>query len=124
MSVTRRGNTIILNMPEDITFNTGSHQLKPRFYRTLNSVAIVLRKYDRTTVLVNGHTDSDGGITYNQRLSERRAQTVSNELMNKGVSPGRLVARGFGKTQPIASNNTAAGKALNRRVEIHIVGQR
>jgi outer membrane protein OmpA-like peptidoglycan-associated protein len=124
VSVTRQGNNIILNMPEDITFSTGSSQIKSGFYRTLNSVAIVLRKYNRTTVLVHGHTDSVGGTSYNQDLSERRAGAVSNQLASGGVAPGRLVPRGFGETRPIASNNSAAGRAQNRRVEIHIAAPR
>jgi outer membrane protein OmpA-like peptidoglycan-associated protein len=118
--VTRRGDQIILNMPEDITFTSGSSRLKSGFDRTLNSVALVLRKYDRTTVLVNGHTDSDGSSSSNMDLSNRRALTVSNFLASRGVNSGRLVARGFGESQPIASNNSSAGKARNRRVEIHI----
>lgn len=124
VSVSRRGNNIVLNMPHDITFNSGSDRIKPSFSRTLNSVAIVLRKYSRTTVLVNGHTDSDGGTSYNRRLSQRRASAVSNSLASSGVSGGRLVTRGFGESQPIASNATASGKAMNRRVEIHIAPRR
>lgn len=124
VSVTRQGNNIILNMPEDITFSTGSSQIKPGFYRTLDSVSTVLRKYDRTTVLVHGHTDSVGGTSYNQGLSERRASSVSGYLANRGVSPGRLVPQGFGETRPIASNDSAAGRAQNRRVEIHIAPRR
>nr|NIP96383.1 OmpA family protein [Akkermansiaceae bacterium] len=110
VSVTRRGNNIILNMPHDITFDVDKDRIKSGFYRTLNSVAIVLRKYDRTTVLVNGHTDSDGSAYYNMGLSERRARSVADALSSKGVQPGRLVVRGFGESQPIASNSSAAGK--------------
>lgn len=120
VSVTRQGQNIILNMPHDITFDVARDRIKPGFYRTLNSVAIVLRKYDRTAVLVNGHTDSDGGTSYNQGLSDRRARSVANHLSNQGVHPSRLIARGFGESHPIASNRSAAGKAKNRRVEIHI----
>ena len=120
VSVTRSGNNIILNMPHDITFSSGSNTLRSSFYRTLNSVAIVLKKYDRTTVLVNGHTDSDGSASSNQGLSERRARAVSNHLSSQGVQGGRLVARGYGERHPIASNSSSSGKAKNRRVEIHI----
>ena len=120
VSVTRQGNNIILNMPHDITFNTGSAQIKSSFSRTLSSVGIVLRKFNQTTVLVNGHTDSDGSAFYNMGLSRDRANSVSNALATQGVHPSRLVARGYGESQPIASNNSAAGKARNRRVEIHI----
>ncbi|MEC9054963.1 MAG: OmpA family protein [Verrucomicrobiota bacterium] len=120
VSVTRQGNNIILNMPHDITFNTGSAQIKGSFSRTLSSVGIVLRKFNQTTVLVNGHTDSDGSAFYNMGLSRDRANSVSNALATQGVHPSRLLSRGFGESQPIASNNSAAGKARNRRVEIHI----
>ena len=120
VSVTRQGNNIILNMPHDITFNTGSSRIKASFSRTLSSVGIVLRKFNQTTVLVNGHTDSDGSAFYNMGLSRDRASSVSNALAGQGVHPSRLVARGFGESQPIASNNSPAGKSKNRRVEIHI----
>lgn len=120
VSVSRRGNNIVLNMPHDITFNTGSARVKSSFQRTLNSVGIVLRKFERTTVLVNGHTDSDGEASYNMALSRDRATAVSQQLASNGVHSGRLVARGFGESQPIASNSSASGKAQNRRVEIHI----
>lgn len=120
VSVTRQGQNIILNMPHDITFDVARDRIKPDFYRTLNSVSIVLRKFDRTAILVNGHTDSDGGTSYNQSLSQRRARSVADHLSNKGVHPSRLIPRGFGESHPIASNRSAAGKAKNRRVEIHI----
>lgn len=121
VSVTRNGNNIELNMPQDITFNVGGSQLRSEFVNTLDSVALVLAKYDKTQVQVNGHTDSDGGLSYNQQLSEQRASTVSNFLASRSVNPQRLITRGFGETQPIASNNSSNGKALNRRVEIFIV---
>ncbi|MBL49363.1 MAG: cell envelope biogenesis protein OmpA [Roseibacillus sp.] len=120
VSVSRQGNNIVLNMPHDITFNTDSSRIKSDFYRTLNSVGIVLRKFERTAVLVHGHTDSDGSASYNMGLSRDRAYAVSNHLAGTGVHPGRLVARGFGESRPIASNTSASGKARNRRVEIHI----
>ena len=120
VSVTRSGNNIILNMPHDITFNTASSQIKASFSQTLSSVGIVFRKFNQTTVLVNGHTDSDGSAFYNMGLSRERASAVSNALASQGVDPARLVTRGFGESQPIASNDSAAGKARNRRVEIYI----
>lgn len=121
VSVTRNGNNIELNMPQDITFNVAGSQLRSEFVDTLDSVALVLNKFDKTLVQVNGHTDSDGGLSYNQQLSEQRATTVSNFLASRQVNPQRLITTGFGETQPIASNNSAAGKAQNRRVEIFIV---
>ena len=121
VSVTRQGNNIILNMPQDITFGSGQASLRPEMASTLNSVALVLNKFDQTSVTVRGHTDSDGSHAYNQNLSENRALSVSNYLANQRVNGQRLITQGFGETQPIASNNSSAGKAQNRRVEVHIV---
>lgn len=123
VSVTRQGNDIILNMPHDITFDVARDELRPEFANTLNSVAIVLNKYNQTTVTVDGHTDWDGGTAYNQGLSERRAQRVANYLTSQRVNPQRFVVRGHGEAYPIADNNTSQGKALNRRVELRIAPQ-
>lgn len=120
ISVTRAGDRIILNMPSNITFATDQDQVVPQFYPTLNSVAIVLRKFDRTLIDINGHTDSTGGLDYNQALSERRAQSVAGYLNSQGIDPRRVSALGFGPSQPLASNSTPDGRAQNRRVEITI----
>ena len=120
VSVTRVGDNIQLNMPADITFATASSQITPGFYQTLNSVALVLNEYDRTTISVLGHADARGRDAYNQTLSEHRALSVSQYLAGQGVDGQRLRAIGFGETQPIADNQTAEGQRLNRRVEIII----
>ena len=120
VSVTRVGDRIILNMPSAITFDTDQDAVKQEFYQTLNSVAIVLRKFNRTLVDVNGHTDSTGGAQHNQDLSERRATSVASYLGSQGIDPRRMSAVGFGSTQPVATNATEAGRAQNRRVEIQI----
>jgi outer membrane protein OmpA-like peptidoglycan-associated protein len=121
VSVTRQGDNIILNMPSNITFDTDRSEIKPQFYDTLNSVAIVLNEFDRTRVDVYGHTDSDGSDSYNYDLSQRRAGSVAQYLTSQQVNPGRLGVQGLGESRPIASNATPDGKALNRRVEIVIV---
>jgi len=121
VGVTRVGNDIILNMPHDITFDVAKDTIRSDFAGTLDSVALVLNKYNRTLVNVDGHTDSDGGSSYNQGLSERRASSVAGYLSSRRVDPRRLIVRGFGESRPVASNNTASGKAANRRVEIRIV---
>jgi len=121
VSVTRVGDNIVLNMPSNITFDTDQSNLKPQFYDTLNSVAIVLREYDRTLVDVVGHTDSDGSSDYNLQLSQRRASAVARYLTAQQLNPNRFAVEGRGKAEPIASNATAQGKAQNRRVEITIV---
>lgn len=120
VSVTRMGDTIILNMPSNITFDTDRSEIKPQFYDVLNSVAIVLNEFDRTLVDVTGHTDSDGSDGYNQDLSERRAGSVAEYLVAQGNNYRRFQVLGMGETQPIASNATPDGKARNRRVEIQI----
>ncbi|MCM2477151.1 OmpA family protein [Rhizobium sp. CG5] len=120
ISVTRVGDRIILNMPSNITFATDQDQVMPQFYATLNSVAIVLRKFNKTLIDVNGHTDSTGSAAHNQALSERRAYSVANYLSSQGVDQRRVSALGFGPSQPVASNASPDGRAQNRRVEIQI----
>jgi outer membrane protein OmpA-like peptidoglycan-associated protein len=120
VSVTRNGDSIVLNMPSNITFPTDQDAVLAGFYPTLNSVALVLKKFDKTLIDVNGHTDSTGSHEHNQALSERRASSVANYLASQGVDARRMSAVGFAETQPIASNATAEGRAQNRRVEIMI----
>ncbi len=121
VSVTRVGDSIVLNMPSNITFDTDKDNLKPEFRPVLKSVALVLQEFNQTVVDVAGHTDSDGSDTYNQDLSERRATRVADFLVRNGNDSRRFQVMGEGEAQPIASNSTPEGKAENRRVEIRIV---
>jgi outer membrane protein OmpA-like peptidoglycan-associated protein len=121
VKVERDGDKVNLIMPGNITFATGSSAVASSFYEVLNSVALVIKEYDRTLVVVAGHTDSVGSESTNQRLSEQRAQSVSAYLKSRGIKSVRLETVGFGERSPIASNATAAGKELNRRVEITLV---
>lgn len=118
VSVTRSGDNIILNMPSAITFDVNSSALKPNFFNVLDSVVLVLKEYESTLVTVAGHTDSSGADDYNMTLSQQRAQTVAQYLNNQGVVAERLAAVGYGESRPVAGNDSAEGKALNRRVEI------
>ncbi len=120
VSVTRVGDRIVLNMPSNVTFATDQDQVIPPFYPTLDSVAIVLNKFNRTLIDVNGHTDSTGSLAHNQGLSERRAVSVANYLAGRGVDQRRMSTMGFGPSQPIASNAAPDGRAQNRRVEVMI----
>jgi len=122
VGVVYRDNMIVVTMPQDILFAVDSASLRPDLRRDLATVAASLRSYPDTTVIVTGHTDNTGSAAYNQTLSERRAEAVAGELIANGVPGRRIVARGAGLTQPIASNATAAGRAQNRRVEIVIRG--
>jgi outer membrane protein OmpA-like peptidoglycan-associated protein len=121
VSVVRDGNNINLIMPGNITFSSGNANIDQSFLSVLDSVVLVLKEFDKTLVVVAGHTDSSGSETLNQSLSERRAQSVSTYLGSGGVIIDRLEVIGFGETQPVASNQTDAGKELNRRVEITLL---
>ncbi|WP_326522906.1 OmpA family protein [Sphingomonas sp.] len=121
VQVTRQGDDLVLNMPAGITFAFNDASVQPQFRPTLDQVAGVLAQYNQTYVDVYGHTDSVGSDAYNQTLSERRAAAVADYLAGRGVQSARLGTRGFGKTQPVASNDTETGRAANRRVEIKIV---
>lgn len=121
VSVTRIGDNITLNMPGNVTFATDSSDLSPAFFSVLNSVGKVLGEFDKTVVEVAGHTDSTGSDSYNQSLSERRAQSVSSYLASQGVIQQRLIIVGMGEARPVADNTTASGRQANRRVEITMV---
>jgi outer membrane protein OmpA-like peptidoglycan-associated protein len=118
VSVTRMGDNITLNMPGNITFKTDSSDLNSSFFSVLDSVSLVLKEYEKTIVEVAGHTDSTGTDQYNQALSERRAQTVATYLAGKGVMQQRMIPVGAGEGRPVATNDTADGRQLNRRVEL------
>lgn len=121
VSVVRDGDSIRLIMPGNITFKTDSSDINAGFYATLNSVAKVLNKYDNSTVMVLGYTDSTGSAEYNQTLSQQRANAVAAYLQGQGVKSSRFEIMGLGSSNPIASNTTAEGRQQNRRVEIKII---
>ena len=120
VSVTRHGDSIILNMPGNVTFNTDSSNISANFYNVLGSVAKVINEYEKTYVDIYGHTDSVGQASYNMNLSQQRAESVSRYLQSQQVLPQRIVTRGVGEDHPVASNDTAEGRAQNRRVEIKL----
>ena len=120
VSVTRRGNEIILNMPGNVTFDTAQSAIKPNFYQVLNSVGLVLNEFNRTIVDVDGHTDNVGSDSSNVDLSRRRARSVAEYLASRKIDPRRLSMSGFGESRPIASNASSTGRSQNRRVEIRI----
>ena len=119
--VQRDGNNINLIMPGNVTFPTDGRDIRSNFYPVLDSVALVLKEYNKTQVAVAGYTDSQGSNAYNQRLSEDRASSVASYLVNRQINSLRFDTVGFGERNPIASNNTEQGRALNRRVEITIL---
>lgn len=121
VQVRRNGDQLDLIMPGNITFNTNEFSIRQDFYPVLDSVAQVLYKFVDTRLQVIGHTDSTGARDYNYNLSNRRATSVSNYLATQGVDQNRLIVQGMGPDQPIASNDTDSGRAMNRRVELQIV---
>src|SRR5690606_14386987 len=121
VSVSREGDNIRLNMPSGITFGVDRDEVRSEFYPTLESVAVVLKEYDKTNVRIVGHTDSTDSDSHNQTLSERRAHSVSQLLISHGIASGRVWTNGYGERYPIASNDTEQGRQANRRVEIELV---
>jgi len=119
-SIQRNADTLALTFKSETMFDVNSTQLKPSAYDEMFRVSKVLNQYPQTTLLIAGHTDSTGTEQYNQQLSERRAEVVKNALAGNGVNPARVRTIGYGESKPIASNDTEAGRQLNRRVEITI----
>ena len=120
ISVTNTGDYLVVNMPQDVLFNTDSATLRPDLTRDIKAVAANLLRYPNSQIEVIGHTDNSGSAAYNQDLSQRRAVSVANVLRESGVPNGRIAAFGRGEDQPITSNMTPQGRAQNRRVEIII----
>lgn len=111
---------IDLVMPGNITFAFNDATLNPAFTGTLDKVAQTLVQFDQTSINLSGYTDSVGSDSYNLNLSKQRAASVANYLVSKGVPANRINVAGFGKANPVASNDTDAGRAQNRRVELTI----
>ena len=120
VQVVRIGKDIRLIMPGDITFENDRSDIRSGFYNTLNSVAIVLNKFNKSTVKVAGYASSTGEAMHNQELSEQRARSVADYLIAQRVDANRLMSVGYGARFPVASNATRDGQSRNRRVEITI----
>jgi outer membrane protein OmpA-like peptidoglycan-associated protein len=119
-AVTREGNLLSVTFKGDVTFDTNSAELRSGLYNEINRVAGVLNQYPDTLIRVEGHTDSRGSDEYNMDLSKRRANNVKTLLVMRGVAENRIEVAGYGKTMPVATNDTEAGRQKNRRVEIRI----
>ena len=118
--VERVGEGIKITFASGILFATNSSSLTADAASNIDQLAATVKKYADTNVVIEGHTDSSGSDAINQPLSERRAQAVANEISNQGVETGRITSTGYGSTQPVGDNSSAAGKAANRRVEVAI----
>jgi len=110
--------TLLVHFASDVLFDVDSAVLSGRSRSALDQAAGVFLEFPKTAVVVQGHTDATGGEVHNQDLSERRAVAVRNYLVGGGVDPSRMTALGYGEGQPVASNETAEGRAMNRRVDL------
>lgn len=121
VEVTRTSdNQLKLNIPNDISFDTGSSAIKPELRNVLTQFAQGLKDAPETRLRVIGHTDNTGGDAVNMPLSRDRASTVRNFLVDRGISSSRIETEGRGAQEPVASNASTAGRAQNRRVEIYL----
>jgi outer membrane protein OmpA-like peptidoglycan-associated protein len=109
-----------ITMTSQTAFDTNSTAIKPAFYSTLDKLADVVVRYNKTTLTVVGHTDNVGSDKYNEDLSHRRAHSVAQYFESKRVNSLRLATAGKGEKEPVASNGSEAGRQLNRRVEIYV----
>jgi len=122
-SLKREQDILILTFKADVLFDVNSTAVKPGAQTEIRRVADVLYRYPETRIRVEGHTDSTGGEAYNQTLSERRAESVKNELVAQNIQAERIQTIGFGLTRPVATNETPEGRQQNRRVQIFITPQ-
>jgi outer membrane protein OmpA-like peptidoglycan-associated protein len=118
--IERIGEGIKVTFPSGILFPFDSSELQPAARENLGDLSQSLVRYPNTEVLIVGHTDSMGSDSYNQALSERRADSAASYLVSRGVTRNRIRAEGLGETEPVASNDHETGRALNRRVEVAI----
>jgi outer membrane protein OmpA-like peptidoglycan-associated protein len=119
-AVRREGDLLAITLKGDVSFDLDSDVVRPGLYNELDRIAEIMIKYPQTSIQVEGHTDSTGSETYNQKLSERRASSVKNLLVQRGVQAQRVHILGFGESRPVATNTTPVGRQMNRRVEIRI----
>ncbi|WP_421796854.1 OmpA family protein [Haliscomenobacter sp.] len=122
--VERVGESILVTFDSGIMFDVDSYALKASTKANLDKMAETMKEYDKTEIIVMGHTDATGSDEHNQKLSENRAASVSRFLQQNGITAKRVTTKGFGEQKPVASNNTASGREQNRRVEIAIVASK
>lgn len=122
IEIERQKNEILkLTMSSQVSFDFNSATIKSTFYSPLDKIAGIMRRYPKTQIVVVGHTDDVGSEEYNLQLSLKRANAVADYLIEQGVEEYRLGTEGHGEIEPVATNDTPAGRAQNRRVEIFVV---
>lgn len=123
-TVERVGEGILITFNSGLQFNLNSFELQPATKTNLDELSNTLNKYSDTDILIEGHTDNSGDDAYNMTLSDKRATAVKDYLKSKGIKGGRIDTKGYGETQPLETNDTEAGRARNRRVEVAIVANK
>jgi outer membrane protein OmpA-like peptidoglycan-associated protein len=119
-AIRREGDLIAISLKGDVTFDFDSAVVRPGLYTEIDRISNILNRYPQTVISVEGHTDSTGSEEYNMQLSGRRAESVKNLLIQRGVAPSRVLTVAFGEANPVATNETDYGRAMNRRVEIKV----
>ena len=119
-SIQREQDILAITLKSDFSFDFDSAVIKPGAEDEIARIAAVLIKYPQTNISIEGHTDSKGAEEYNMDLSTRRAEAVKTSLIGRGLAPSRLRTLGFGESKPLATNDTEAGRQINRRVRIVI----
>ncbi len=116
----RTDHGLLVNLRSELLFETDSAVLTEEAIAQVSRVGDILAKYPEDRIRIEGHTDSQGTAPYNEQLSLRRAEAVARVLSSRGVQPGQILVLGMGEQQPVASNDTASGRSVNRRVQLHI----
>ena len=119
-TVERVGEGILITFNSGLVFDTDSYNLRETTKNNLADLSATLKKYDDTNILIEGHTDNTGEQTYNQKLSENRADAVESFLVQQGIKDSRVTTKGYGENQPLDSNDSETGRQKNRRVEVAI----
>jgi outer membrane protein OmpA-like peptidoglycan-associated protein len=119
--IQREQDNLSITFRSDLLFDVNSANLRPPAFDEVSRLAHLLNRYPETRVQISGHTDSTGSEQHNMQLSERRAHSVMDALIDRGVYAGRITAVGYGESRPIASNATERGKQLNRRVHVLLI---
>jgi outer membrane protein OmpA-like peptidoglycan-associated protein len=119
-AIRREGNLLAVTLKGDVTFDYDSSVVKPGAFSEIDRIGNVMMQYPDTVIRVEGHTDSTGSEEYNLELAARRAAAVKNQIVQKGIDSSRIETVTFGESSPIATNDTQAGRQMNRRVEIKI----
>lgn len=119
-TVERVGEGILITFDSGLLFDVDKSDIQTATKSNLDQLSQTLKKYDDTNILVEGHTDATGEESYNKKLSDKRASSVEDYLVTTGVANGRITTKGYGESQPVADNDTEAGRRQNRRVEVAI----